>query len=87
MAAALPVVATRVGGVPEVVVDGETGIVVEPDDVSSLADALDRVAADDALRERLGRAGSTRIAEHFDARSTARQMVELYRELLTGAST
>jgi glycosyltransferase involved in cell wall biosynthesis len=87
MAAALPVVATRVGGVPEVVVDGETGIVVEPDDVSSLADALDRVAADDALRERLGRAGSTRIAEHFDARSTARQMVELYRELLAGAST
>jgi glycosyltransferase involved in cell wall biosynthesis len=82
MAAAVPVVATRVGGVPEVVADGETGLIVEPDDVEGLAAALDRVAGDDALRERLGRAGATRIAEHFDARSTARQMVDLYRGLL-----
>jgi glycosyltransferase involved in cell wall biosynthesis len=76
------VVATRVGGVPEVVADEETGLIVEPDDVEGLAAALDRVAGDDALRERFGRAGATRIAEHFDARSTARQMVDLYRGLL-----
>jgi glycosyltransferase involved in cell wall biosynthesis len=84
MAAAVPVVATRVGGVPEVVVDEETGLIVEPDDVEGLAAALDRVAADDLLRERFGRAGATRVAERFDARSTARQMVDLYRGLLAG---
>ncbi len=82
MAAALPVVATRVGGVPEVVVDGETGLLVEPEDAAELAEALDRVASDEAFRQRLGRAGATRIVEHFDARSMARQMVELYRTLV-----
>jgi glycosyltransferase involved in cell wall biosynthesis len=82
MAAALPVVATRVGGVPEVVVDGETGLLVEPEDAAELAEALDRVASDEAFRQRLGQAGATRIVEHFDARSTARQMVELYRKLV-----
>jgi len=76
------VVATRVGGVPEVVVDGETGLLVEPEDAAGLAGALDRVASDEAFRRRLGQAGATRIVEHFDARSTARQMVELYRTLL-----
>lgn len=86
MAAALPVVATRVGGVPEVVADEETGLIVEPDDVDGLAAALDRVASDAGLRERLGRAGAERITERFDARSTARQMVELYRGLLAGTS-
>ena len=82
MAAALPVVATRVGGVPEVVVDSVTGLLVEPEDAAGLAGALDRVASDEAFRQRLGQAGATRIVEHFDARSTARQMVELYRTLL-----
>ena len=82
MAAALPVVATRVGGVPEVVVDGETGLLVEPEDTAGLAAALDRVAGDDELRQRLGRAGATRVVEHFDATSTARRMVELYRNLV-----
>ncbi len=82
MAAALPVVATRVGGVPEVVVEGETGLLVEPEDAAGLAGALDRVASDEAFRQRLGRAGATRIVEHFDARSTARQMVAMYRKLV-----
>ena len=82
MAAAVPVVATRVGGVPEVVVEGETGLLVEPEDAGGLAAALDRVASDEAFRRRLGQAGATRIVEHFDARSTARQMVELYRKLV-----
>ncbi|MEP6909241.1 MAG: glycosyltransferase family 4 protein [Actinomycetota bacterium] len=87
MAVAVPVVATRVGGVPEIVANGETGLLVEPDDVGGLAEALERVITDDALRERLGRAGATRIVEHFDAPSVARQMVALYRELLDGAES
>ena len=83
MAAALPVVATRVGGVPEVVVDGETGLLVEPEDAARAGrGARPSCVADEAFRQRLGQAGATRIVEHFDARSTARQMVELYRKLV-----
>jgi glycosyltransferase involved in cell wall biosynthesis len=81
MAAAVPVVATRVGGVPEAVVDGESGLLVEPEDAEGLARALERVIADGDLRERLGRGGAARIAERFDARGVAQQMVGLYREL------
>lgn len=81
-AAALPIVATRVGGVPEVVVDNETGLLVEPEDVDGLAAAVARVAADRELRERLGRAAVAKIAESFDARVVARKMVGLYRDLI-----
>ncbi len=82
MAVALPVVATRVGGVPEVVRDGESGLLVEPEDVEGLAAALARLAEGEE-RERLGRAAAARIAEHFEAGLVARQMVALYRELVS----
>lgn len=86
MAAGLPVVATRVGGVPELVVDGETGLVVEPDDAPALASALQSLAGDRARRGALGRAGARRIREHFSAEVIARRMVDLYEELLHGAA-
>jgi glycosyltransferase involved in cell wall biosynthesis len=60
MAAGLPVVATRVGGVPDVVEDGRTGLLVDPGDEDALAGALAALAADDALRGNLGRAGRER---------------------------
>jgi glycosyltransferase involved in cell wall biosynthesis len=63
MAAGLPVVASSVGGVPEVVVDGETGLVVPPGDPASLAAAIERLLADPALRRRLGGAARERVAE------------------------
>jgi glycosyltransferase involved in cell wall biosynthesis len=82
MALAVPVVATRVGGVPEVIVDGESGLLVEPEDVDGLAAALGRLAEDEELRQRLGRAAAARVAEHFEAGLVARKMVALYRELV-----
>jgi spore coat protein SA len=65
MAAGLPVVATRVGGIPEIVADGETGLLVSPGDPDSLAEALERIVADAALRADFGRAGRRRAVEHF----------------------
>lgn len=62
-----PVVATRVGGVPEVVADGETGLLVPPNDVAALARALQRLADDPALRTRLGQAGQGRARALFSA--------------------
>jgi glycosyltransferase involved in cell wall biosynthesis len=65
MAAGLPVVASRVGGISEIVADGETGLLVEPDDAESLAAALERLVDDAELRARFGEAGRQRAAERF----------------------
>jgi glycosyltransferase involved in cell wall biosynthesis len=65
MAAGLPVVATRVGGIPEMVADGETGLLVEPGGAESLAAALEQLVDDAELRARLGEAGRQRAAERF----------------------
>ena len=82
MALALPVVATRTGGLPELVEDGVSGILVEPDDAEGLAAAIGRLAGDEDTRFRSGRAGAARVRERFDAGDVARQMVALYRRLV-----
>ncbi len=65
MAAGLPCVASNCDASGEVVVDGETGIVVDPGDTGSLADALIRILTDETLRRRLGENGRKRFEEHF----------------------
>lgn len=82
MAAGRPVVATRVGGVPEVVVDGETGLLVPPEDPQALAEAIRRVVRDPALARRLGAAGRRRAQAFFSAERMAEQTAALYRELV-----
>lgn len=65
MAAGLPVVATAVGGVPELVVEGETGLLVPPGDAGALALALDRLLGDAELRQRMGAAARRRVETSF----------------------
>ena len=65
MAMGLAVVGTRAGGIPEAVVHGETGLLVEPGEPKPLADAIVRLIRDAELRSRLGAAGRVRVAEHF----------------------
>jgi glycosyltransferase involved in cell wall biosynthesis len=82
MAAGLPVVASRVGGLPELVPDGEAGLLVAPGDTEGLAEALRRLIADPQLRRRLGDAGHAQVRERFDLASFRRAHLELYsREL------
>ncbi|HWM10364.1 MAG TPA: glycosyltransferase family 4 protein [Solirubrobacteraceae bacterium] len=82
MAAGLPVVASAVGGVPEIVADGTTGLLVPRDDAPALAAALEALLADAALRRRLGAAGRERVRERFDLAELRRAHLELYaREL------
>jgi glycosyltransferase involved in cell wall biosynthesis len=82
MAAELPVVASDVGGLRELVVDGETGILVPPGDGPELAAALGRLIEDRDLRFTLGAAGRARAEELFDLAAFRRAHVELYdREL------
>jgi glycosyltransferase involved in cell wall biosynthesis len=80
-AAGRPVVATDVGGVREIVLDGVTGVLVPSDDVSAMAGALIRLASDSALRERMGLAGRTHVTTHFGMERFVREFADLYREL------
>jgi glycosyltransferase involved in cell wall biosynthesis len=82
MAAGLPVVATAVGGVPELVVDGETGVLVPARDVDALARALGRLVRDPELRARLGEAGRKRAEALFDLPRFREAHLGLYRSLL-----
>jgi colanic acid/amylovoran biosynthesis glycosyltransferase len=68
LACARPVVATRISGVPELVVDDETGLLVEQRDAAALADALARLHGDPALAARLGHAGRCKVMAEFDLR-------------------
>jgi glycosyltransferase involved in cell wall biosynthesis len=82
MAAARPVVATRVGGIPEVVVDGETGLLVEPENPGALAGAIRRLLADPDLAARMGQAGRERARQVFSAGRMAELTAALYEELV-----
>ncbi|MFO7273404.1 MAG: glycosyltransferase family 4 protein [Bacillota bacterium] len=82
MAAGRPVVATRVGGLPEVVVDGETGFLVEPEDPEALARAIRALLADPARAARMGAAGRERVRKLFSAERMAEATAALYEELI-----
>lgn len=81
MGAGKPVVATRVGGLPEVVEDGLQGLLVQPRDPAALAEALARLLGDSSLRQRLGEAARTRQRTRFDLDATVRQIEDLYDQL------
>nr|WP_206439665.1 glycogen synthase [Streptomyces scabichelini] len=86
MACGTAVVASRVGGIPEVVEDGETGLLVSADDdfEARLARALDSLLADPTAARRMGEAGRERAVREFGWDAVARRTVQLYEELLKG---
>jgi alpha-maltose-1-phosphate synthase len=81
MACGTAVVGSRVGGIPEVVTDGETGLLVPPDDPASLADALNVLLLDPGHAETMGRLGRERAIADFGWRAIAAQTAELYSSL------
>jgi glycosyltransferase involved in cell wall biosynthesis len=78
-----PVVATTAGAFPEVIADGETGILVPPADPRALADAIASLLADPARRRAMGGAGARRIAERFSWRACAQKTAALYDDVLS----
>jgi glycosyltransferase involved in cell wall biosynthesis len=82
MAAGKPVVATRAGGVPEIVSDEESGLLVPPGDADALAAAICRLLADPALALRLAESGRQRAIKCFGIERTARQVLEIHTRLL-----
>ena len=81
MAFAKPVIASNVGGIPEVVLDGVTGLLVHPADPSALAGAISGMLKDPALMERLGRAGRQRVEAEFSPSARTDRIKELYEDL------
>jgi glycosyltransferase involved in cell wall biosynthesis len=85
MRAGTPVVVTDVVGSRDTVVDGESGLVVAPDDPAALAAAVTRVLADRCLAERLAAGGRDRLAARYDVRLMADRLALLYRALVAHA--
>jgi glycosyltransferase involved in cell wall biosynthesis len=86
MAAGKPVVATRVGGVPDLVEDGVQGVLVPPRDPRALADAIGRLLHDPGARAELGKRGQERQRRDFDIASTVRHVEDIYEELVAVAN-
>jgi L-malate glycosyltransferase len=82
MAAGRPVVATDVGGNPELVEDGRTGLLVPSRNPVALAQAIEKLLADPELRERMGRAARRRVAERFSLERSIETFETLYASLL-----
>lgn len=82
MAAGAPTVATRVGGTPEALIDGVTGLLVPPADADAMATAIMRMLSDDAMAARLAHAARQRIAEIFSVKQMVRATEDIYLELL-----
>ena len=82
LASGTPVVANRVGGVPDVVRDGVDGFLVEPGDAEAAAEKLAALARDEALRRRLGEAGRARVLERYSVSRLVDDVDRLYRSLL-----
>jgi glycosyltransferase involved in cell wall biosynthesis len=82
MAAGRPVIATAVGGLPEVVTDGVTGLLIPPRDPDALADALERLLSDPAGAQHLGANARAHVREHFSLDRLGREINEIYGELV-----
>ena len=78
MAAGRPVIGSRVGGIPEMIVDGETGLLVPPSNPAGLADGIERLVNDAPLRERMSRAARSRAGTAFGMRTHASALAEFY---------
>jgi glycosyltransferase involved in cell wall biosynthesis len=76
MSTALPVICSVIGATPVMVRDGESGLLVEQEDIDGLADAMTRLAADPDLRKRIGTQARRHAVDHFDSRRTGLRLLE-----------
>ncbi|MEQ1951950.1 glycosyltransferase family 4 protein [Mesorhizobium sp. CN2-181] len=74
----LPCISTTISGIPELITDGENGLLVPPKDAKALAGALERAIRDPGLRKRLGNAAEHRVRAHFDHHASIDQLVDLF---------
>jgi glycosyltransferase involved in cell wall biosynthesis len=82
MAMAKPVVASRVGGIPDIVDDGVNGFLVTPGNVEELADAIEKLLGNNKMAVRMGNAGRERLRREFSAEFMVQAIENVYRSLL-----
>jgi glycosyltransferase involved in cell wall biosynthesis len=82
MSCGVPAVGTRTGGLPELIEDGVSGLIVPPADAAALAEALCRLLQNSGLRQRMGRAARQRVEERFSVEAVVPRMLDLYRCVL-----
>jgi glycosyltransferase involved in cell wall biosynthesis len=82
MASGLPAISTRLVGIPDLIIDGETGLLVEPNNAKEIADAIERIGNDSDLARRLAEAGRNHILRHFDLETALEPLLDLYRRKL-----
>lgn len=87
MTAGLPVVASNTGGLPELVKHGETGLLVEPRNPKSIADAVEKLLIDPCKREMMGRSGRNTAAIQFSSKTMINRTCEVYSEILKNPRT
>jgi glycosyltransferase involved in cell wall biosynthesis len=85
MASGLPIVASRVGGIPDLVKDGKNGLLVPPADASALAEAISDLLTDKEKRNRMGEAGK-KMCRQYSAEAMVEQIDNLYTELVEKCS-
>ena len=85
MACGAPVISTRLAGIPDIVLDGETGLLVEPNDAEQLADAIERLIQDEALAARLRENARRHIEAEYRLPDCVYPLVDMYRQRLDGA--
>ena len=81
MAAGKPVIATEVGGTPEAIIDGVTGILVMPNDINQMGNAISHLIENVKLQKRLGSAGRKRAMQHYSVEKYISRLDCLYRRL------
>ncbi len=83
MVTGLPVVATKVGGIPEIIENGKNGFLVEPENSDALAEKILKLIKDPELRNKIGEAGYKTVVEKFDAEKMAQQYEKIYAQILS----
>ncbi len=86
MAMGLPVISTYIGGIPELIKDGETGLLVEPEDPQGLAAAIARLLKDEAWARRLAQAGRDYVMDEFGAEKNAQRLQEIFTRVVGARS-
>ena len=84
MACGLPVVATEVGGIPEVVKDGENGILIDKKDVKSIVHSLEKLIENKSMCKKMGEHGRITIEEKFSWNNSAKKLIEIYNKIIDG---
>ena len=86
MAAGVPVVASRVGGIPEMIEDGKTGFLIDPYDTNDICRAVSKILTDDSLALSMGKRAKETARKRYMASSVAESTIKVYREILNGSS-